>query len=288
MKKVLVILIICLILCGCKANNKAVDLDEINSFKYDELTDLPLDVHSNEYMLIRVNDFKVLHQKDVDKKIYPASLTKIMTLDTVLHCVDDLNEKSIITPEQVYDLILEDASLAGIKTNYEYTIRDLLYALILPSGADGAIALENYFESQNMNLIDEMNKLLVSLGCDDTNFVNTTGLHDDNHYTTLNDMLKIVMDVLSYEEGRKILETRMYTMDDDKRLYSSLLRIKDEDVNVLGGKTGYTPESGQSVIVLYKANNRSYILMLANAMGDSKQKQFWHYEDAMDLMDKLY
>lgn len=286
MKKILLILI-CLLLCGCQ-EELSVDINSINNFNYEDTKQLDFDLHSNEYMLVRVNDLKVLYEKDADKIIYPASLTKLMTLDTVLNYANSLDETSYITYNQVQDLIAEDASIAYIQTDYDYSLRDLLYALILPSGADGAIALENYFTKKGTNLIEEMKKQLDKLGCTNTSFVNTTGLHDDSHHTTLNDLLKIVMDILSFDEGRQILETTKYITEDGIRLQSSLRFIQDDKAILLGGKTGYTPESGQSVIVLYKANNRSYILLLANAMGDPLLDQHYNYDDAMELMDKLY
>lgn len=285
MKKILTILL-CLLLCGCKAE-KHVDLDAINNFNYDDVQELDFDIHSKEYLLVRASDFKVLYSKDADKKIYPASLTKLMTLDTVLNSATNLDETSYVTYEQVMDLIEQDASLAGLWTDYDYTLRDLLYALILPSGADGAVALENYFSARGMNILDEMAKQLEKLGCNDTHFVNTTGLHDDNHYTTLNDLLKIVMDILTFEEGRVILESMYYDNDINLLLGSSLRRIYSAHADVLGGKTGFTDESGQSVIVLFKENNRSYILMVANAMGDPYSDQFWHCDDAMEIIESL-
>lgn len=286
MKKVLIVLF-CLLLCGC-SSKKHVDIENINSFNYDDVDEFGFDIYSQEYLLVRMSDFKVLYSKDADKKIYPASLTKLMTLDVVLNAADSLKETSSITNEQVEDLIKQDASLAYIWTDYDYTLEELLYALILPSGADGAVALENYFTSKGMNIMDEMQKQLDILGCNDTHFVNTTGLHDDNHYTTLNDLLKIVMDVLKFEDGRRILETLFYTNNIDLELGSSLRFINVDNADILGGKTGFTDESGQSVIVLFKANNRSYILMVANAMGDYSLEQYWHYEDAMEIIDRLY
>ena len=89
-----------------------VDHDEVN---YDEVEELSYSIHSNEYLLVRMSDFKVLNSKDADKIIYPASLTKLMTLDAVLHLVPDLNTTSSISYEQVQELIDEDASLAYIK-----------------------------------------------------------------------------------------------------------------------------------------------------------------------------
>lgn len=286
MKKVFVVLM-ALILCSC-TNNKTVDLEKINNFDYSQNEELGYDVHCQEYLLLRVSDFTVLNSKDTDKVIFPASLTKILTLDTVLHHVEDLNERSSINQQQVNYLIEQDASLACIHVDYQYTIEDLLYALILPSGADGAVALENYFSSQGKDLVEEMNNLATELGCENSNFVNTTGLHDDNHYTTLDDLLKILMDTLSYEKGREILEALRHKTEDEIFLTSSLRILNQADAKVLGGKTGYTPESGQSVIVLFKKDNRSYILMVANAMGDYSLNQYWHYEDAMEIIDNLY
>lgn len=287
MKKVLVIFI-CLLLCGCKSEERHVDLNTINNFDFDNSEELNFDIHSKEYMIIRMSDLKVLYEKDIDKKIYPASLTKLMTLDTVLNMVDDLDETSYITAYQVQELISEDASIAYIQTDYDYSIRDLLYALILPSGADGAVAIENYFANHNMNIIDEMNNQAQRLGCTNSNFVNTTGLHDDNHYTTLNDLFKIVVDILSFKEGRRILETLHYKTEDNMNLLSSLRYVKDNDASILGGKTGYTPESGQSVMVLFKKNNRSYILFVANAEGNPANDEFYHFIDAMEIIRSLY
>ncbi len=287
MKKLFFIICCLLFLCACK-EKKNVDITEINDFVYDDISQFNFDIHSKEYLLVRLSDFKVLYSKEADKKIYPASLTKIMTLDTVLNLIPNLDDVSSISQEQINLLIEENASIAYLEADYEYTIRELLYALILPSGADAAVALENYFINHGMNLVEEMNKQLKSIGCDDTNFVNTTGLHDDNHYTTLNDILKYTIDVLSYEEGRKILESFTYTTKDGILLFSTLLYIQNDCVEVLGGKTGFTDESGQSILVLYRAKNRSYILITANAPGDPSLDQYWHYQDAIEIMNNLY
>jgi len=287
MKKIIVF-IICILLCGCSKNEKHVDIDSINNFNYENVSELNYDIHSQEYLLVRMSDLNVLYSKDSDKKIYPASLTKLLTLDTVLNSVEDLNQTSSVTYEQVQDLINDDASLAYIKSDYEYSIKDLLYALVLPSGADAAVALENYFTKHNMNLVEQMNIQANALGLENSNFVNTTGLHNDNHYTTLNDLFKVVLDVLSFDEGRMLLETMNYQSKDNLNIKSSLSLLQDEEAIILGGKTGFTTESGQSVIVLFKKNNRSYILAVANAMGNPYNDEYYHFEDVIEIIYNLY
>ena len=131
-------------------------------------------------------------------------------------------------------------------------------------------------------------KQLDRLDCNNTHFVNTTGLHDDNHYTTLNDLLKILLDILSFDEGRAILETIDYEMADGTMQFSTIKKIAMQECSILGGKTGFTDESGQSVIILYKMNNHSYALMLANALDDRPNRETWHFADAIEIIDYLY
>ena len=288
MKRLLTVLLM-MALCACQSEEiKKVDTSKINTLSYELKEKFAFDVHSNGYLLVRLSDFEVLYGENEDLEIFPASLTKVATLDTVLNYAENLDDLSSVSSEQVYDLIAEDASLAYIMADHDYTIRDLLYALVLPSGADAAVALENYFEENGMDLVDKMNEHLQEIGCDKTHFVNTTGLHDDDHHTCLNDLLKIVLDVLRFEEGRKILECFEYELEDGNVVHSSLSLLSRGNVEALGGKTGFTDELGQSVMVFYRKDNRSYVLMLCNAMGSPYDGEYWHLEDALHVFYELY
>ena len=277
-----------LLCCGCSNTmNENIVINNLHQLKYVGGT-FDFDLHSGSYLLADLSDFEILYGYENSKQIYPASLTKVLTLDTVLNIVDDLDEMSYVTSDQVEDLIREDASLAYIQRDYPYPIRDLLYALVLPSGADAAVALENYFDYLGLDLVEEMNKQATKLGCQNSNFTNTTGLHDDNLYTSLDDLLLITLDVLKYEEGRKILESLYYYCYDGISFSSSIFYLNRSKVLALGGKTGYTPEAGQNVIVLYKYRGRSYILLLANAMGSYANGDMWHFDDALTVFEHLY
>lgn len=288
LKKLVLISVILIILAGCGQERFDLDTSEINA--WDDISEeFDGDLHSGEYMVIDMSDFNILYKKDSDKRIYPASLTKLVTMDAVLHLCDDLYEYSYVTDDQVRYLIQEDASLAYIQRDYPYTLRDLLYGLVLPSGADAAFALENYFDDKGIDLVDEMNILCEELGCTNTTFTNTTGLHDDDHMTSLDDLFLVVMDILKNEEGRKLLETLHYTMEDGTIVYTTLgVAFRPHEFLVLGGKTGYTPEAGQNIIALCKDRGKSYLVMMANAYGNYSLKQYWHYDDVETFFDQLH
>ena len=289
MKKILIILLSLLILSSCGKDPFQIDTTQINLMDYDT-EELNVDLHSAEYLVIDISDCDFLYAKGADQPILPASLTKLATLDTVLNLFDDLDDTSYVTYDQVEDLIREDASLAYIRRDTPYSLRDLLYGLVLPSGADAAVALENYFFLHDLDLVEEMNRRMEELGAQNTHFVNTTGLHDDSHYTSLNDLYLVVMDLLKYEEGRKILNSLSYVTEDDLILRTTIgVAYRDVDFKVLGGKTGYTPEAGQNIIVLCRDNKgKSYLIMTANAYGDYSKNQYWHYDDVESIFKVLY
>ena len=261
----------------------------INEFDYSGMKMLDLDLYSNAYILIRLNDFHVLYGKNINSRIYPASLTKIVTMDAVLNNVRDLNETSSYTDDDYYELIAANASVAGLDVNEEYPLRELLYALVLPSGADAGRALENYFRDHGKDLIEEMNVLVNRLGLEDSHFTNTAGLHDDDLYTSLDDYARIVTDTLLKDEGKAVLKCFRYELEDGTVLRSTLESLSEiEDVTVYGGKTGFTGEAGENIMVLYSHKGRSYLLILAGAPGNPYQGQLYHFNDVSNILEYLY
>ena len=270
-----------------------LSVPSFDSSNYNQIKDISeefdFNLHSFGYKLVDLSDFEILYEKNNTVQIYPASLTKVMTLDTVLNLTDSLDDVSHVTSAQVDYLIEEDASLAYIQRDTDYTLRDLLYGLILPSGADAAFALENYFNERGIDLVEQMNIQAAKLGCTNSVFKNTTGLHDGDHHTTLDDLFLIVMDCLKYEEGRKILSSLYYMLEDGTRITTGIRSVNENPaVEVLGGKTGYTPEAGLNIIVLYRNRGRSYVLLSCNAMGDIFNDEFWHFDDTLTVFANLY
>lgn len=268
------------------------DINElhINEIDYSEANTFDIELNAKNYLLMRLNDFKVLYAKGNDKQIYPASLTKILTMDTILKMCDDLNETTSFTNAQRNQLIEDNASLAYLEPDEEYTIDEALYALVLPSGADAAVSLENYASSKGKDLVEEMNNLCTSLKLTNSHFTNTTGLHDDNLYTSLNDYSKIVIDTILEDEGLKVMSSKEKTIKDGVKLKSTLMSLcnRNDNIYVHGGKTGYTPEAGTNLLVLYEVNNRSYLLVLANASGNPYVDGYKSIEDAETIFNYLY
>ncbi|MGN1406319.1 MAG: D-alanyl-D-alanine carboxypeptidase family protein [Erysipelotrichaceae bacterium] len=289
-------LLILLSLCACislgfiiftyKTKTVNINPDDLNNIDYSQMEKLDLDLSSDKYLLIRLNDFKVLYGDKTDERFYPASLTKVVTMDALLHNVEDVNSTSSYSSAQYNELIAQNASIAGLSVNREYSLEELLYALILPSGADAALALENYCDGNNINLIDEMNKLSKELELKDSSFVNTTGLHDDNLYTTMEDYTSLIIDTLKYDTGKKVLKTLVHYGESGTYQSSLYALYHNGYVDVLGGKTGFTYEAGLNLAVLYQVNNRSYLLLLANADGEYYMHN--NINDALKIFEYLY
>lgn len=287
MKKILIVFLL-LMLSACSRHAFSINTDNVNVMDY-ETQEIDDALHSAEYLVIDMSDCDYLYAKNADARMYPASLTKLVTMDAVLNLSEDLSDHSSVTYDQVEALIDEDASLAYIQRDYPYTLSDLLYGLILPSGADAALALENYYDSLGISLVDEMNTLCQELGCTMTHFTNSTGLHDDDHYTCLNDLYLVVRDILKFEKGREILNSLSHTLEDGTVVRTTMgVAYRDLDFVILGGKTGYTPEAGQNIITLCKDKGRSYLVMTGNAYGNYSENQYWHYDDVVKIFEYMH
>ena len=124
-----------------------------------------------------------------------------------------------------------------------------------------------------------------------SNFTNSTGLHNDNLYTTLNDYAKLVIDTLNNSDAKTILKSYSYTLDDGLTVKSTLSSLEGyfDDIEVYGGKTGYTDQAGENIMILYTVNNRSYMLILSGAPGNPYVAgENYHFIDAISVLKYLY
>ena len=245
-----------------------------------------LDITSGYGILIDLDTNKVLAAKSAQEKIYPASMTKIMTLIVAYENVSDTDATYTFKAEMLDDLFRQNASVAGFSAGESVPVKDLFYGCILPSGADATGALAEYVAGSEEAFAVLMNKKAAAMGLKNTHFVTASGLHDDNHYSTCEDMAAILRYAVNNTGMREILSTYRYTTTktaehpDGITLTSTLKsRMSGNEaagVFVQGGKTGYTIE-GRNCLATFAANCTEeqaaltspwYILVTAFASGE--------------------
>ncbi len=241
---------------------------------------LTSEIESSNAIMINLQDLTILAQKGSEERIYPASMTKIMTLLVGIENMQSLDQKATVT-KQTYDYCYtEGASVVGFLANEEVTVKDLLYGTILPSGADATMTLAECIAGSEEAFVRLMNAKASELGLKNTNFVNTSGLHHPEHYSTVHDIAIILKAAISNTECFKILSCNFYTTSQTPEhtngiplysiVHSRISSIKSNDFTIIGGKTGFTPEAGQC-LATYAIDSKSneYIFVSANAPNRS-------------------
>lgn len=237
---------------------------------------------------------KLLFGINENKKVYPASTTKVLTAILALENLD-INSSTVVSKDAIK--IPYDSSNAALKYGEVMTIKDLLYALMLKSGNDCANVLGESVSGSIDKFIILMNEKAKEIGCTNTHFTNAHGYHDDNHYTTPSDMMKILSYAIKNEDFVKIFSTKSYTIEPtnktkSKRIYQNTNRLiltKDESYlsryyeYCIGGKTGYTDEAGRTLVAYGKKDNKNLIIGIFNATASGSEDV--RYTDAISLFE---
>ena len=155
----------------------------------DNLTELTASNISSEHaVLLDVENNTVLAQRDPDARIYPASMTKIMTLLVAAEHIENMDDTFTMTYEIIAPLIEAEASRAGFEEGETVSLKDLMYGIALPSGADATTAIAIYLCGSEDEFVKLMNEKVEELGLKNTHFTNASGLYDPNHYSTATDI----------------------------------------------------------------------------------------------------
>ena len=235
-------------------------------------------VNANFAILVDADAGLVVAEKNGSAKMYPASMTKVMTLLVACEHITDLNEKLEITQDIVDYVKKEGASNCGFKAGEQVTMLDLLYGLILPSGADAALALVRRIAGSEEQFVTLMNQKAQQLGISaTTHFTNCTGLYNDNHYSTAEDMAIIMRAASQNSVAATILTTRSYTTQANNKRATGLsfsnLFLKRIDTQTTGGqvnfaKTGYVAKAGNCAVSYFTAaSGRHYICATGKTSG---------------------
>lgn len=253
-----------------------------------------ISINSKAAIAMDADSSLVLYNKDMNKKIYPASTTKILTAILAIENLD-LNKNVVVSQTALN--IPWDSSRVYLKKGEIISINDLLYCLLLNSGNDAANVLAEAVSGDISNFIKLMNIKVKEIGCTNTNFTNAHGYSDDNHYTTALDMARIFNYCIRNETFTKIISTKSYIVEktnktDSKRHLNNTNRLilkKEDSIYArfyeycIGGKTGYTDEAGRTLITFAKKDNKTVIVAVFGASSSGSQDI--RYTDAINLFE---
>jgi serine-type D-Ala-D-Ala carboxypeptidase (penicillin-binding protein 5/6) len=253
-------------------------------------------LNSPNAILIHLKDHTILMQKNSEEKVYPASLTKMMTAIVAIENLPDLKGKIKLTNSTFQGLYEADASMAGFQPDERVRAIDLLYGVMLPSGAECCNGLADQIAGSEQNFVKLMNQKAADLGMDNTHFENTTGLHNENHYTTVKDLAILLSYALQNDTFREIFTSSRHSIPLTNKhpggitFYSTMFEELNNqniiDGEILGGKTGYTDEAGLCLASLAKVGKQEYIMVTAGAKGDHHSEQF-NITDALAVYSSI-
>ena len=246
------------------------------STKTDSTQTLDLELYSEHAVLIDLETNTVIAEKDPDAKIYPASMTKVRTALVACEQITDWDATFTMTQAIIDPLFLSDATMAGFVNGEAVSMTDLVYGALLPSGAEATEALAQTIAGSTEGFVALMNEKAAELGLTNTHFVNDSGLHDENHYTTVREMAVILEAAMANERCRAALSAVSYTSAPTTQnpegvamINKFLYRIGQYelgDAAVEGAKTGFTSQAMNCCASFgTAANGRPVVCVTAHA-----------------------
>lgn len=258
-----------------------------------------ISLSSNGAYLVNLDLDTVIFEKNADVRMYPASLTKLVTALVVLTDCSDLSEE-VTVPSISYfaDVYEEKGSNIALKPGEVLTVEQLLYALILPSACDAATALAYHFgDGDTQKFYDRMNELAADAGATDSHFMNAHGLHEDEHYSTPRDIAMVAKKLLSIDEFNTIINTTNYVipatnMSDERRIKYTIEMLFASNPNYYeymhGIKSGYTSLAGRCLSSTAEKDGVHYLLVLMGANLGESTEQNLAYTDTRKLYEYAF
>jgi D-alanyl-D-alanine carboxypeptidase len=243
------------------------------------------EVSAESAILMEAETGTILYAKNIDEKLYPASTTKIMTCLLAMEQAD-LDDMVTFSRDAVFS-VPSDGSNMGMDVGESITLEQCLYGILVGSANEAANAVAEHVSGTISDFVDLMNERAVELGCTNTHFVNTNGLHDDDHYTTVHDLALISCAFFQNEMLSKIGNTARYhfeptaTQPDDFYLNNKhkLINGEIEYDGICGGKTGYTDQARQTLVTCAEQNGMKLICIVF------KEESPTQFTDTVELFD---
>jgi len=227
-------------------------------------------IKSRAAITIDASTGEILFSKDSNRRLPPASTTKLMTAILAIE-KEDLSK--IVTIGKKASRAAR--SKAGFKEGDQITIEALLYAALLGSANDAAVALAEAIAGSEQGFVPLMNEKALSIGAEDTKFINATGLPGDGQYTTALDLSKILSYALKFPKLREIIGTPEAKITTEKGKVFHLRstdRLLWSDEKIIGGKTGYTNKAGHCFVCAAQGVTKTILVAI---LGSPTRKNLW-------------
>lgn len=250
-------------------------------------------------LLINQTKNSVVCAVNPHKKIYPASMTKILTAIVVMDAIEngEIGIHDTVTIRKKIEFNEDNVTALGLEPDDYITVNDLLHGLLISSYNDCAIVLARYVAGSVSNFVELMNKKAAELGATNSHFVNPHGLHDNNHYTTPYDLYLIFKEFLKKDTLVKIDGEQAYVLTmyrEDEKIQTELTPTNGflsnsfempSGFHITGWKTGTTDKAGSCIILEFVNDdtNEEYICLVSNAKDHESL-----YTNVEDMLKEIY
>lgn len=262
LKRGLILLISMILFCSSVFSVGAYDINDY-------------EMHHKAGLVAFLNNDTIIYEKNSNEKIYPASITKLMTAIIMLENINDLENEYITYSRTSLNLIRGTGSAVyagdGLKVGERMKAVDALAALLICSSGDVAYAIAEHVGGTIDNFVAMMNQKAKQMRLDSTNYVNPVGLHDDNHYTTAMDIYKLAKYAFSVDKIMSMLKKDTYVTEATNFHQSQVLNTSNWLISpnssgyyeyAVGGKTGFTSKAGRCLVSLAEHNGYTYIAIV--------------------------
>ena len=246
-----------------------------------------IEISANAAMLVSMDTDEVLYEKNADTRVYPASITKIMTTLLILESDKYNPDAKIAMTEEALDLISGTGSSVSLfNAGVEFTQLDLVYMVLMSSYGDCALLAADYYGGSVENFVAMMNTRANELGLTGTHYENPIGLHHEQNYTTAQDTYTLTKFALQNETFKEVCESTRHTVNSSAgtRVLSTTNFLQDNTTNYYyqyakGVKTGFTDEAGRCLVSTASYNGYNYMCIVFGCPPNAKN----HFTESKEL-----
>lgn len=249
-------------------------------------------IYSESGIVMDIDSGAILYAKNIDDQHYPASITKVMTALVALQNYE-LDEIVKFTWDDIGFLEYGDAHI-GIKEGEELVMEDALYGMLLASANEVSHGIGSHMEGGFDAFLKKMNETAKELGCTNSNWMNTHGLHDPEHYTSARDMALIGSAVFQYDKFREITNTYQHVIpvtnitNEQRYVHQNHKMIRDWDSRYyeycVGGKTGFTDQALSTLVTFATKDDMNLVAVVLRTHGGGNNT----YADTRSMLEYAF